>query len=166
MQSTSLNISSLVDTWILLRNLEVNGERNRVLYVLKSRGMAHSNQIREFTLSPAGVQLREVYLGPTGVLTGSARVAREAEERREEMRIRGELLRRESTARANLRSLEARIEALLAEKESHEQDLMELSSSDVARRKAIEADRAELGRSRDVGQQNPGRRSRPNGRES
>src|SRR6185312_1394551 len=82
LQSTALSISSLVDAWVLLRNIEVNGERNRLLYVLKSRGMAHSNQIREFLLTPHGVQLRDVYLGPGGVLTGSARVAREAEERR------------------------------------------------------------------------------------
>ncbi len=86
LQATSLAISSLVDAWIQLRNIEVNGERNRVLYVLKSRGMAHSNQIREFLLTSQGVRLREVYLGPGGVLTGSARVAREAEEQREEIR--------------------------------------------------------------------------------
>jgi len=164
MQSTPLNISSLVDTWLLLRNLEVNGERNRVLYVLKSRGMAHSNQIREFNLTPRGVQLRNVYLGPSGVLTGSARVAREAEDRREEARLRRELRRRENAARASTRSLEARIAALLARKESQEQDLAELIGEDEARQLAIESDRAELGRSRRIAQGIGGSKSRPNGR--
>jgi len=67
----------------LLRNLESNGERNRGLYVLKSVGMAHSNQIREFLLTDHGVQLRDVYVGPSGLLTGSARVAQEAVEQAE-----------------------------------------------------------------------------------
>src|SRR5207245_283620 len=100
-------ISSLVDTWVLLRNIEANGERNRLLYVLKSRGMSHSNQIREFLLTDRGVRLREVYLGRGGVLTGSARVAREADERREEIRRRREAKDRELAMRATLRTLEA-----------------------------------------------------------
>ena len=59
-------ISSLIDTWLLLRDIEVDGERNRVLYVLKSRGMAHSNQIREFLITPRGIELVDVYIGPDG----------------------------------------------------------------------------------------------------
>jgi circadian clock protein KaiC len=74
-------IASLVDTWILLKTMEGNGEHNRVLYVLKSRGMAHSNQIREFLLTDQGIELADVYVGPQGVLTGSARQAQEAQER-------------------------------------------------------------------------------------
>jgi circadian clock protein KaiC len=73
-------LASLVDTWLLLRSLEGNGEHNRVLYVLKSRGMAHSNQIREFLLTSQGIELADVYVGPQGVLTGSARQAQEAKE--------------------------------------------------------------------------------------
>jgi circadian clock protein KaiC len=166
MQSTQLNISSLVDTWLLLRNIEVSGERNRVLYVLKSRGMAHSNQIREFNLTDHGVQLRDVYLGPGGVLTGSARVAREAEERREELRMQQESRRRENTANVHLKSLEAKIAALLAEKKSHEEELAQIVGADHERRKAVEEDRAELGRSRRTASTTAGRSSRPNGRES
>ncbi len=82
-EKTEVGISSLMDTWLLLRNLEINGERNRGLYILKSRGMPHSNQIREFTLTNHGAQLREVYTGVAGVLTGTARVAQEARERAE-----------------------------------------------------------------------------------
>jgi circadian clock protein KaiC len=74
-------ITSLVDTWLLLKTMEGNGEHNRVLYVRKSRGMAHSNQIREFLLTGQGIELADVYVGPQGVLTGSARQAQEAKER-------------------------------------------------------------------------------------
>lgn len=74
-------ISSLVNTWVALKAPEGNGEHNRVLYVLKSRGMAHSNQIREFLLTDQGIELADVYVGPQGVLTGSARQAQEAKER-------------------------------------------------------------------------------------
>ena len=76
-----LRLTSLVDTWILVKTTEGNGEHNRVLYVLKSRGMAHSNQIREFLLTGQGIELSNVYVGPEGVLTGSARHAQEAKER-------------------------------------------------------------------------------------
>jgi circadian clock protein KaiC len=74
-------LASLVDTWLHVQNTEGNGERNRVLYVRKSRGMAHSNQIREFLLTGQGIELADVYVGPQGVLTGSARQAQEAMER-------------------------------------------------------------------------------------
>jgi circadian clock protein KaiC len=165
LQSTSISISSLVDTWILLRNVESSGERNRVLYVLKSRGMAHSNQIREFLMTSRGIRLRNVYLGPRGVLTGSARVAQEAEERREEMRVRRESQRAESAARSNLRSLDARIAALMAEKETHERELSALVGDDQARRKAVTVDREVLGRSRSILSPSQTKGARPNGRE-
>lgn len=74
---TDLEISSLIDSWLLLRNVEMEGERNRLLYIYKSRGMAHSNQVREFVMTDNGVQLRDVFIGPGGALTGSARLAQE-----------------------------------------------------------------------------------------
>ena len=70
-----------MDTWLLLKTIEVGGERNRALYVLKSRGMDHSNQIREFLLTDHGLRLLDVYLGPEGVLTGSARLSQEGREK-------------------------------------------------------------------------------------
>ncbi len=73
-EQTEVDISSLVDAWLLLRDIESGGERNRGLYILKARGVAQSNQIREFLLTDRGVELREVYLGEAGMLTGSARV--------------------------------------------------------------------------------------------
>jgi len=93
-EQTEISISSLIDTWILLRDIEIGGERNRGLHVLKSRGMAHSNQIREFILTPSGIELQPVYIGPSGVLTGSARVALEARDKAEEMARQQEAERR------------------------------------------------------------------------
>jgi circadian clock protein KaiC len=90
-ESTDVGISSLIDTWMLVRDIESGGERNRGLYVLKSRGMKHSNQIREFVITPEGIQLEDVYIGPEGVLTGSLRTAQEARERAEAMRLQDEI---------------------------------------------------------------------------
>jgi circadian clock protein KaiC len=80
LEATSMNISSLADTWLLLRDIELNGERNRGMYILKSRGMEHSNQIREFVMNSRGIDLIDVYVGPEGVLTGSSRISRETAE--------------------------------------------------------------------------------------
>ena len=80
-EKTEMGISSLMDTWLLVRNLESNGERNRGLYVLKSRGMPHSNQIREFILTDRGVELLDVYNGSAGVLTGTARLVQEEQDK-------------------------------------------------------------------------------------
>src|SRR6202035_3156908 len=80
LEQTEVNISSLVDTWLLVRDIETGGERNRGLYILKARGLAHSNQIREFLLTGHGIELREVYLGDAGLLTGSARLSQEAKD--------------------------------------------------------------------------------------
>jgi len=80
LEHTEVAISSVVDTWLLVKSIEHDGERNRGMYVLKSRGMAHSNQIREFVLTEHGIQLVDVYVGSGGVLTGTARAAQEAKE--------------------------------------------------------------------------------------
>jgi len=117
-EDSQVGVSSLMDTWLLLRNVEFNGERNRTLYVLKSRGMAHSNQVREFVLSDAGVDLVDVYLGPDRVLTGTARLAQETHEH-----IAAELRRQDHELKlrqlANERkTIEAQIAALQAEAES------------------------------------------------
>src|SRR5271156_4356879 len=81
LQQSEAAMSSLMDSWLLLQDFEGNGERNRVLYVLKARGMAHSNQIREFLISDRGIDLVDAYIGPSGVLTGSARAAQNSLEK-------------------------------------------------------------------------------------
>ena len=148
LEQTSVTISSLIDTWLLLRDMETNGERNRGLYILKSRGMAHSNQIREFLLTENGVQLTEVYLGPEGVLTGSARLSQEAKERatavQRSLEIeskRGELARRQQALEAQIAVLQLQFQT---GKEEMERDI----ASGQAYLEKLEQSRHEMARSR------------------
>jgi circadian clock protein KaiC len=108
-ESTDVGISSLIDTWITLDNVKAGGERNRILQIVKSRGMNHSNQLREFTLSGRGVGLKDVYLGSQGVLTGSARLAQEGRDRDEEAARRIDAERRDSALQVEEKTLRARI---------------------------------------------------------
>jgi circadian clock protein KaiC len=92
----------------------LGGERNRGLYVLKSRGMAHSNQIREFRITSKGVQLTDVYLGPGGVLTGAGRVAQEASDQAQAIARQHDLERKQRQLWRKRQELEAQILALRA----------------------------------------------------
>ncbi len=123
-ERSKIGISSLIDTWILLRSLESNGERNRGLYVLKARGMAHSNQIREFRLSRRGITLLPVYTGSGAVATGTARQSQEAKERAEQLRHIQSRQRLQRALERKRRALRAQIEALTA---AFEFDAEELS---------------------------------------
>jgi circadian clock protein KaiC len=117
-EDSQIGVSSLMDTWLLLRNVEFNGERNRTIFVLKSRGMPHSNQVREFVLSDAGIDLVDVYLGADRVLTGTARVAQAASERAA-ADLRAEDYERKLRRLASKRkTIEAQIAALQAEGEA------------------------------------------------
>jgi len=120
LEQTDVGISSLMDTWLLLRDVESNGERNRGLYVLKSRGMAHSNQIREFVITSKGINLVDVYLQPSGLLMGTARVQKEAQEKAASMTRRQEIGRKEREFRLKRKTLEGQIAALQAELGSQE----------------------------------------------
>jgi circadian clock protein KaiC len=115
LEESQTDVSSLMDTWLLLRNIEHNGERNRTLYVLKSRGMTHSNQVREFILTEAGIELVSIYLGGGRVLTGSARVAQEAQEHAAIALRRQDHERRLHELSAKRKALEAQIAALQSE---------------------------------------------------
>jgi circadian clock protein KaiC len=94
LQQSEIAMSSLMDSWLLLQDFEGNGERNRVLYVIKARGMAHSNQVREFLISNRGIDLVDAYIGPSGVLTGASRVAQAAREKAEALTSQQEAARR------------------------------------------------------------------------
>ncbi len=122
-EMTEVGISSLADTWLLLQNLETAGERNRAITILKSRGMAHSNQVREFLLTGKGIDLVDVYIGPEGVLTGSARVSREADEKAREAALRLEIDRLEADRRKRRALLEEQIARLRSEFEGEEKEL-------------------------------------------
>jgi len=108
-------IASLIDTALLVRALEGNGEHNRVLSVLKSRGMAHSNQVREFLLTDRGIALADVYVGPQGVLTGSARSAQEAQEHSDAMERQEDLHQRRANLERQRQSVEAQVAVLWRE---------------------------------------------------
>jgi circadian clock protein KaiC len=123
LEKTDIGISSVMDTWLFLRDIETNGERNRGLYVLKSRGMAHSNQIREFLLTDHGIDLVDVYVGPGGVLTGTARRALEAHERLAAIKRKEELEHKRRSLKIKRESLEAKIAALRAAFESEKQEI-------------------------------------------
>jgi circadian clock protein KaiC len=147
-EQTEVDISSLIDTWLLLRDIELDGERNRGLYILKSRGMAHSNQIREFLLTDRGVQLTEVYLGPEGVLTGSARLAQEAKEKatavQRSLEIetkRGELARRQQ-------ALEAQIAVLQLQFQTDKEEMELAITREQAYLEKLDQGRHEMARSR------------------
>jgi circadian clock protein KaiC len=149
-EQTEVGISSLTDTWILLRDLEVNGERNRCLYVLKSRGMAHSNQIREFVLSRTGVHLLPAYVGSGTVYTGSARLAQEAREKAEAMRERQQLEEKRKEFSARRTVLESQIAALRSELPSGESEFARHTRQRNERQQRVALDREEMGKMRGV----------------
>lgn len=121
-----VGVSSLVDTWMLLRELENGGESNRILNIVKSRGMAHSNQVREFFLTDQGIELVDIYTGPAGVLTGSARVAQEARESAELARQEREVERKKRDFERKRLVTEARIHELRAQIESEQEEIENL----------------------------------------
>jgi len=164
LERTDAAISSLVDTWMVLRDLESNGERNRGLHVIKSRGMGHSNQVREFVLSNGGIQLTDVYIGPSGMLTGSARVAQEARERAEHVSLDEEAERQQLALECKRAALEGQIAALRAEFSAEEATVTRIVTQDKLREASVALDKAAMGRSRqhDIVKSN-GSRVRRNG---
>jgi circadian clock protein KaiC len=148
LESTDVEISSIVDTWLFMRDIELNGERNRALYVLKSRGMAHSNQLREFLLTPEGVDLLDVYVGPEGVLTGSSRMTQEAREKADALARRQETERKDRDWMRKREALEARIAALRKEFEVEQAEAETASAQEVSREKIMMENREAMSRSR------------------
>ncbi|MGA2719817.1 MAG: circadian clock protein KaiC [Candidatus Acidiferrales bacterium] len=148
LEGTHVGISSLTDTWILLRDIELNGERNRCLYVLKSRGMAHSNQLREFTMTSKGIRLVPAYIGSGGVLTGSARLAQEAKEKSAERLREQETQRKRQEIDQKRLALQAQIAALQAEFASVEQEAEQVRNQEEQRLEELKLDRDGMARSR------------------
>jgi len=137
LEHTEINMSSLVDTWLLLRDIEIGGERNRGMYILKSRGMAHSNQIREFKLTDHGIELLDVYVGSEGVLTGSARIATEAKEKAAQLMRQQEIERKQQELERKRRALESKIELLRLEFEADETEALKFIGVDEERSKTL-----------------------------
>ena len=164
LEKTDVLISSLVDTWLLVRDFELGGERNRAMYVLKSRGMAHSNQIREFVMTDRGIELEEVYLGAEGVLTGSARLTQEAREQAKSVLRQQEVDAKQRELNRKREALEARITALRKEFEAEEEEAKRVISQEKARAEVVRQDRERMASSRKAGEGvstvEPGVRSR------
>jgi circadian clock protein KaiC len=148
LERTDVEISSIVDTWLFMRDIELAGERNRALYVLKSRGMAHSNQLREFLLTAQGVDLLDVYVGPEGVLTGSSRLSQEAREEAAALARRQDAERRDRDRTRKREVLEARIAALRKEFELEEAEAENASAEEISREEMIARNREAMSRSR------------------
>jgi len=140
-ESTDVDISSLADTWIRLRDIEFGGERNRGIYILKSRGMAHSNQIREFVLTDRGVNLLDVYVGPSGVLTGSARLSREAQEKAKDLVRQQDAQIKQLNLERKRKAMEAQIADIRAEFKTEEAEVKKFIEQDKLRQQKVSQDR-------------------------
>jgi circadian clock protein KaiC len=143
-EQTDEGVSSLVDAWLLVRDIEANGERNRGMYIMKSRGMKHSNQVREFIITDKGLDLVDVYLGPDGVMTGSAREAHQLSE------ATGEVLRTHAISRKDIeinrkrKVLEAKIASLQEEFESVQDELNKSYIEEELRREVMDKNRKKI----------------------
>ena len=151
LEATEEQISSLIDTWILLRDVEQSGERNRCLYILKSRGMAHSNQLREFVITSEGIRLLPPYIGSGQVFTGSARLAQEAKDSAEALLREQTIERKRYELQAKRRELDARIENLRAEYAAEEKQMEMLIQQARNVEHRLELDTQEMASSRQTG---------------
>lgn len=143
-EQTDETISSLVDAWLLVKDIEMNGERNRGLYIMKSRGMKHSNQVREFEITDHGLELVNVYLGPNGVLTGSAREAQMLQENAGEILKGYQMSAKDKEIIRKRNILEAKIANLKTEFESMEEELNRTFAEEQIRKQAAQKTRQEM----------------------
>jgi circadian clock protein KaiC len=148
LEQSEVGISSLADTWLLVRDIEVGGERNRGLYIVKSRGMGHSNQIREFLLTDKGINLLDVYIGPSGVLTGSARLTQESQEKGTELAHQQEIEMKKLNLESKRKALEAHIAALNAELAVGTAEMKKISEKEKQRHRRYLEERKEIAQMR------------------
>jgi len=148
LEKTDVNISSIVDTWVLLRDIELGGERNRAIHILKSRGMAHSNQVREFLLTDGGLELQDVYMGPGGILTGSARQFQVAHEKAAAVLGQEEVEGKQREWDRKREALENRVAAMRRQFELEEQEAKLVISQKKHRDELIREERDRLVASR------------------
>jgi len=147
-EDSEVGVSSLMDAWVLVKNIESNGERNRGLYILKARGIAHSNQVREFLLTSNGIELIDAYIGAEGVLMGSARFGQLARERAAEIERRQETLRKERELRRKQELYELQLMALKGQYESERDAILKELEEEKSRLKTVADQRLEIARLR------------------
>lgn len=150
LERTEVGISSLTDTWLLLQVMEESGERNRGLYILKSRGMQHSNQVREFCLSDNGILLQDVYIGTGGVLTGSARIGQEAKDKAEMLARRQEIERKQLEIKRKKVVVEAQIAALRSGFDAEKDELERSINSEQLRQTVLAEEAHAIARTRNA----------------
>jgi circadian clock protein KaiC len=150
LEPTEMHVSSLMDAWLILKNVEGSGERNRAFSVIKARGMAHSNQIREFVLSEKGIQLLDVYKGSEGVLFGSARIAQESREESERLRKSEEIERKKRDLESRRIQLENEIDLMRERFAREEGEMKILIGQEISREKAAAKTTREIATRRKV----------------
>lgn len=160
LEQTDFGVSSLVDAWIVLKDIDNGGERNRALHILKTRGMAHSNQVRELLLTDRGIELADVYVGAGTVLAGSARLAQEAQERADTLGHRQAADRKRRDVERKQRAMEARIAAIRAEFEAEESEAAQEIDAESQREHSLAEDRERMKRSRKADAPANGRETR------
>jgi circadian clock protein KaiC len=148
LEQTEVGISSLMDTWLLVRMLETDGERNRLLYLLKSRGMAHSNQMREFQLTDKGINLVDVYIGPGQVLTGSARLVQETKDRARALADQQAAEERKRELQKEQAGLQAQVDALTKRLKSISSELQIAEQYDFESQEKAATEKEQLSKSR------------------
>ena len=158
-EMTEEGVSSLVDTWISVRDLEGIGERNRGLSILKARGMAHSNQVREFVVTATGIQLLDVIVGPTGIITGASRLTQRIEEEAALLAQQHEISRKDRELERKRRVLEATIANLRTEFESVEEELRQVNNEEQSRQLAMDEVRGSV--AHDLANRRPAPTQRP-----
>ncbi|MDO3641702.1 circadian clock protein KaiC [Mucilaginibacter sp. L3T2-6] len=156
-EQTDEGVSSLVDAWILVRDIEFNGERNRGMYIMKSRGMKHSNQVREFVITDKGIDLVDVYLGPDGVLTGSAREAQILQEQTGKVLRNNAMSMKDREILRKRKILEAKIASLQSEFESAEEELNKIYIEEELVKKVTDGNRDEMLKRRGGGEEVAGK---------
>ena len=145
---TDVGVSSLMDTWIDLRSKENNGERNRTLDIIKSRGMVHSNQMREFLITSNGIEVEDVYIGPEGMLTGSARISQIALEKAQKLMRKQEIERKRREIEHKRESMEAQIAEIKSKFEVEEEELEKILEHEKLKEEVLEIDRNGMARMR------------------
>ena len=135
LEPTQTAVSSLMDAWLILKNIEGNGERNRVFSIIKSRGMAHSNQLREFVLSDKGIELLDLYKGTEGVLFGSARMAQQSREVSDRLLRNEEIERKQRELDSKRLVMENEIALLRARFAREEDEMKTVIGQDMYREK-------------------------------
>ena len=147
-EESEVGVSSLMDTWILVKNIESNGERNRGLYILKARGIAHSNQIREFMVTDHGVELLDTYIGLDGVLMGTARVSQLAREAAAEGQRRQLTQQKQRELKRKQELYEAQVVALKGQFETERDAILRELDEDRDREEVVATQRLEMARIR------------------